>query len=141
MMAGKEVTVEYAYGRKRPADRAVKTELRRMFFTAAAHFDGVSISDNDERCSFTTSHEIFQRIVDAQLLTPPIVEAFQKADKITTEIDEDRSGFWARLCDSFLYHSAMTRGSPLSQCPQTVKDMDGVKVTIKRYGLAQKPSV
>lgn len=137
-MTHKIVTVVYTTPPEDDADYHSKRALTETFMDLASQCPDAEITMKAKRFTFTVDRATFQSLIDNDLLPMPIADAFNKADMLMSEVDVERSGFLARLVDSFRYNSTMTRGIPVLQAPQFAAGMVGVNVTVKRYGLAPK---
>ena len=137
-MAGKVVSFEYV-DKKQLSDITVMTRLSDAFLLAVSRADDAVFTAKKDTFTFTVGYDSFLRLMDQLVFYPSMVEAFAKADARMKEFDAQRSTFGARLVDAFRNHSRMTAGLPLAVFEEKIDLVDDLKVSIKRYGLAQAP--
>lgn len=138
-MTHKMVTVRYDLPAADAADYQEKQALTDIFLGVASQHANAAISVTAKRFEFAVDRATFQSMIENNVFPTPIADAFHKADAIMSEADAERSGFLARLVDSFRYQEAIRQGRPPLSAPQYAADMKRVNVIVERYGLASKP--
>lgn len=139
-MTGKQVSIEYRSG-PQDVNFGVALSLSQTFLRAARGTKGAVYKQDIDGITVTFPRDEFVRLAaDGKTFPPDIIDAFERADALMTQNDRERSGFFAKLVDSFRFHDTMTLGYPTLYCPQSVNGMPGrLQVVVKRYGLAEKP--
>lgn len=139
-MTYKSVTIEYNTAHTGD-EYHYKMALTETFLGVAGQCRDVEISLKDGKFKFTVGRDTFRSLADDDLLPTPIVNAFIKADQRLSDHDKKRTGFLARLFDSFFYSEAIMRGIPVVTSPQGPDGMRGINVSVHRYGLAPKRQI
>ena len=139
-MAGKTVSFEYK-DKKQLSDITVITRLADIFLLAVSRADDATFTAKKDQFTFHINHESFLRLAEQRVFPGPLVAAFEKADARLSVYDQSRTSFRARLWDSLRFSNQIQQGSPLAVSPHDVAGVDGLRVIVRRYGLAKNEAL